>query len=205
MAALTAARMRAAHTHLKRCDPALGALIPQLRGCQMHRRKRDLFDTLAWSIVGQQLSVKAAATIGQRVVEATGEARLVAAALDDCDDETLRACGLSAAKTRYLRGLADAALDGTLNFRSLAQLRDAQVIETLTALPGVGEWTAQMFLMFALRRPDVFSPADVGLQRGIQMLDGLDSRPDADTMLKRAEVWRPFRSVACWYLWRIAG
>lgn len=205
MPALTAATMRAAHHHLKRQDPVLGAAMKGTAPCPMHRRTRDLFHTLAAAIIGQQLSVKAAATIQRRTITATGETRLVAAAIAATNDTTLRAAGLSGAKTKYLRALAAASLNGALNFRSLAQQSDSAVIDTLVALPGVGEWTAQMFLMSALRRPDVFSPADVGLQRGIQILDGLDSRPDHAALIARAEIWRPYRSVACWYLWRIAG
>lgn len=205
MPALTERTMRAAHRHLKRHDPALKAAIKGMPPCPMHRRTRDLFHTLASAIVGQQLSVKAAATIERRVIAASGQNRLVAAAIAGTDDATLRAAGLSGAKTKYLNALAQASLDGILNFRSLARQPDDAVIETLVALPGIGEWTAQMFLMFALRRPDVFSPADVGLQRGVQMLDGLDEKPSHAQLLARAEVWRPYRSVACWYLWRIAG
>ena len=204
-AKLDDALMRRAHRHLRRSNPELGDWLQGLRRCDLHRGRADLFDTLARSIISQQLSTQAAATISARVTALGDGARLRAQHIAVCDPDALRAAGLSNAKTRYVRHLAAAACAGELNFRALAQQPDEAVIAQLTALPGVGRWTAQMFLMFALKRPDVAATGDLGLQRGMQMLFGLDERPDAETFLALAEAWRPFRSVACWYLWRIAG
>ena len=139
-----------------------------------------------------------------RVLDAIGERRLTADGFLRAGPRRLRAAGLSRNKTRFLIGLAEAARDGRLNFRSLARQSDETVIDSLVALPGVGAWTAQMFLMFAMRRADVFSPADIGLQRAAKNIYGLDERPTGDEFVHFAERWRPWRTVACWYLWRHA-
>lgn len=197
--------MRRAHRHLRAQDADFTSLIREYPACPLHTGRADLFSSLAWSIVGQQLSVKAAQTIGQRVLDICGTQTLRADALHRLTSEQCRRAGLSGAKTRYIKGLAEAKLNGQLNFRALAQQTDDLVIDTLTALPGVGVWTAQMFLIFGLRRPDVAAPADVGLQRGMQKLLSLHEKPDTDTFLALSAPWRPYRSIASWYLWRLAG
>lgn len=204
-ARLNAELMRRAHRHLRAQDADFSALIRRYPPCPLHRGRADLFHTLVSSIVGQQLSVKAANTIRRRLLDLSATRQLSAVPLAQLSTAQLRAAGLSGAKTRYVQGLANAALDGALNFRSLARQSDEQVIDTLVALPGVGAWTAKMFLIFGLRRPDVAAPDDVGLQRGMQFLLELPERPDHDTFMRLAEPWRPFRSVASWYLWRLAG
>ncbi len=197
--------MRRAHSHLRGANPALGNWLTGLPRCELHRGRADLFDSLARSIISQQLSTKAASTITSRVCALGGGTRLIADDIAGIDAPTLRAAGLSNAKVRYIQHIAGAVSNGELSFRSLAQQPDEAVIEQLVTLPGVGRWTAQMFLMFALKRPDVAAPDDVGLQRGMQMLFDLDERPQGDAFLRLAEPWRPYRSVASWYLWRIAG
>lgn len=170
--------------------------------CPIYRARQRPFNILAWSIINQQLSTKAAQTIAGRVLDLCGSRELSADGLLSVTRERLRAAGLSWRKVDYLHALAAAADDGSLNFRQLAQWDDERVIERLMALPGIGAWTAQMYLMFALRRADVFSPADVGLQRATHELYGLDGRPVGDAFEAFAERWRPWRTVASWYLWR---
>lgn len=201
---LTADEMRRAHRHLRKVDPALGRQLAALRTCELHRTRRPLFASLAIAIVGQQLSTKAAASILKRVERLTGSRPLRAPRVAETSPEALREAGLSNAKTRYLMTLAQAVCDGDLNFRSLTRQSDEAIIEQLTTLPGIGEWTAQMFLMFGLLRADIAAPGDLGLQKGMQALDGLASRPEPDEFLARCEIWRPYRTVGCWYLWRLA-
>lgn len=196
--------MAAAHRHLRRVDPALAYHFGQVRPCLLHRGRTPLFASLADAIAGQQLSTAAARTILRRLEILTGSKPMRAASVATQSTDALRSAGLSNAKTRYLKGLAEAVQDGRLNFRRLAQQSDQQVIDALVELPGVGEWTAQMFLMFGLRRADVAAPGDLGLQKGMQRLAGFDERPDKKTFLERCEPWRPYRTVGCWYLWRLA-
>ena len=185
-------------------DTRLARVIAAHPRCPLDRPRGTAFEVLADAIIGQQLSTAAARTIGNRVRALAG-GRISAPAIAALPHRALREAGLSEAKTRYLLGLAGAAASRALNFRALAQQTDAAVVETLTAFPGVGEWTAQMFLMFGLGRPDVAAPGDLGLQRGLQRLHGLDTRPGRGEFLELMAPWRPWRSVASWYLWRLAG
>ena len=117
-------------------------------------------------------------------------------------DEELRAAGISPQKQSYLTDLAEQTMDGRVNFRRLARIEDDRVIDELTQVKGIGRWTAQMFLMFGLGRPDVFAPADLGLQNAIIAIYGLRKRPDERRLNSIANNWKPHRSVASWYLWR---
>lgn len=188
---------------LRARDAALAEVIAAHPRCPLGRYRGTGFEVLAGSIIGQQLSTAAATTIGKRVRALAG-GRVSAPAIAALPHAALREAGLSEAKTRYLLGLAEAAASGALNFRRLAQQPDEAVIEALTAFTGVGEWTAQMFLMFGLGRPDVAAPGDLGLQRGLQRLHGLDGRPGPDEFLELMAPWQPWRSIASWYLWRLA-
>ncbi|MEM8548384.1 MAG: DNA-3-methyladenine glycosylase 2 family protein [Pseudomonadota bacterium] len=201
---LDASVIRAAEKHLKQVDPELGAVIKAAEPCAMHERRQSLFDALASSIVGQQLSTRAAASIFTRLRGLAGTRQLTAAAIAATTTPALRAVGLSQAKTKAIQTLSAAVLDGRLSLRSIARRPDDEVIAALTQLPGIGLWTAQMFLMFALKRADVLSPGDLGLRRGLQILDNLPEEPEPQSFLNRAEIWRPYRSVASWYLWRVA-
>jgi len=118
-------------------------------------------------------------------------------------EEELRGAGLSRSKLRAIRDLAEKVEMGELKLRSLSTLPDEEVERQLTAVWGIGEWSAQMFLLFHLGRPDIFAPGDLGLQEGIRILDGLEERPTPTAALQRARVWAPLRSVASWYLWRL--
>lgn len=148
----------------------------------------------------QQVSGKAAATIIARLEEAAGG--LKPKAIATMSDEALRACGLSTQKRSYLRDLAEKTLSREVRFPSLEKLSDDEVIERLTVVKGVGVWTAQMFLMFALKRLDVLPAGDLGIQAAMQKAYGLEDRPKPEEVVRLAEPWRPYATVASWYLWR---
>jgi DNA-3-methyladenine glycosylase II len=165
------------------------------------------FETLARSIVFQQLSGASARAIFARLKAATGpdarpDARMTPASVRSLPEEALRRVGLSQQKTRYLRDLAEKAEAGIVDFARLASLSDAEVISHLTEVQGVGIWTAQMYLLFALRRPDVLAAGDLGIRAAIRRAYRMRRPPTPKRVEALGEAWRPYRSVACWYLWR---
>lgn len=173
----------------------MARLIAKHGPCELTTRKRSSFQTLASSIISQQLSSKAAHTIKQRlqaVVPSFTPDGILSVPID-----VLRQVGLSGAKISYITEIARRINDGRLNFRALRHQPDAKVIATLVELPGIGQWTAEMFLIFGLRRPDVLALGDAGLQRAVRLLFG----PSVD-LSTAGKPWRPYRSVASWYLWR---
>lgn len=200
---MTAEMVRAAENYISEQDDVMKQVIARYGPCPLGKGRSDYFDTLAWSIVSQQLSTKAAHTIGKRLLDLIDEPQMHAQKIASLKQRHLRAVGLSNNKANFMLSLADEMVSGRLNFRSLAQQPDQQVIERLVQLKGIGKWTAEMFLMFALRRPDVASPADIGLQRAMLQLYGLRKKPSARTFHRIARPWAPYRSVACWYLWRV--
>lgn len=165
---------------------------------------RSHFHALARSVVHQQVSTQAARTIWKRCCALT-PGRGLGGSRDflALEDDALRAAGLSRGKALSLRDLAQKIEDGELRPRRLHRLKDEEVIAELVRVRGIGEWTAQMFLLFRLGRPDVMAPADLGLQEGLRRLDGLEERPRPAELARRAEAWRPLRSVASWILWRL--
>jgi DNA-3-methyladenine glycosylase II len=189
---------------LMRRDPVLGAAIRRIGACGMADRQRtDHLTALVGAIVSQQLSTKAAATIFGRFVALFPEGRIPhAAAIAAIDDASLRRAGLSGQKTGYLRDLCARVVDGRLRLDELDALPDQLVIERLTAVKGFGRWTAEMFLMFRLHRPDVLPVDDLGIVNAVERLYGLRKKPDAKRILAIGERWRPYRSVASWYLWQ---
>jgi len=193
-----------ARRYLMRRDPVLGAVIKKIGACWMAERQRaDHLSALIGAIVSQQLSTKAAATIFGRFVALFPDNRISdAAAIAAQSDERLRSVGLSGQKVGYLRDLSARLMDGRLNLDELDALPDEAVIERLVAVKGFGRWTAEMFLMFRLHRPDVLPGGDLGIVVAIQRLYRLRKRPDARRVLKIGEAWRPYRSVASWYLWQ---
>ena len=195
---LTAAALRQAEIHLAAADPVMAGLIERHGPCRLKPRPGDPFTILASSIIGQQLSLKAADTIEARVLAHLGGAFTPAAVLA-LPHETLRAAGLSNAKVRYLHALASHAESGQVDFAGLKRYPDDEIMAALLPIPGVGRWTVEMFLIFGLGRTDVLSPGDGGLQRAAAALY------PRKTMEKAAEKWRPWRSVGCWYLWRSLG
>jgi DNA-3-methyladenine glycosylase II len=175
-------------------------LIARHGHCPLAEREFQPFHMLANSIISQQLSSKAAATIKKRVGEIVGVPFQISIVLS-ISIEQLRGAGLSRAKTRYIRELAAHVSDGRLAFEEMISLDDESVIEKLVEVPGIGRWTAEMFLLFGLKRLDVLAVGDAGLQRAARVLYGKKQNPKS--LLPRvAEVWRPYRSVASWYLWR---
>jgi len=189
---------------LMRRDPVLGAAIKRIGPCGMaDRQRKDHLTALTGAIVSQQLSTKAAATIFGRFAALFPDAQIPhAAAIHEVSDVALRGVGFSSQKIGYLRDLCARIVDGRLVLEELDVLEDEVVIERLTAVKGFGRWTAEMFLMFRLHRPDILPVGDLGIVNAIQRLYKLRSRPDPKRILKIGEVWRPYRSVACWYLWQ---
>lgn len=201
---LTPEDYQLARRHLLRSDPVLADVIRQVGPCGLADRQRtDHLSALVSAIVSQQLSTKAAATIFARVLALfPGDHIADAAAIAACDDARLRGAGLSGQKVGYLRDLCARIADGSLQLDELEALPDEAVIERLTAVKGFGRWTAEMFLMFRLHRPDVLPVGDLGIVNAVQRLYRLRKRPDAARVLKVGEPWRPYRSVASWYLWQ---
>ncbi|MDP3000312.1 MAG: DNA-3-methyladenine glycosylase [Bryobacterales bacterium] len=186
--------------HLKRSDPVLKAIIQRVGPYGQKMAPAD-FPALARSIVYQQLSGKAAATIYGRL-EAAVSRRVTPRAVLKLDEARMRSLGLSKQKTAYLRDLAQKTLTREVDFRTLPELPDQEVIAHLTAVKGIGVWTAQMFLIFALGRPDVLPTADLGIRAAMKKQYGLPNLPKPAEMETIAAAWRPYCSVACWYLWR---
>ena len=166
-----------------------------------HRQGHDHYTTLVRSITGQQLSVKAAATIFGRVLDLFGGHAPTPQQILDVDQDALRAAGLSRAKVAYLRSLAEHVLDGSLELDRLDELPDDEVLAELVAIKGVGEWTAHMFMMFQLARPDVLAIGDLGIRNAARRLYDLDELPTSAELEHIAEPWRPWRTLACRYLW----
>ena len=199
-------RLDTADEHLRSVDHVLRALIDD-RGPidpEIDRRgsRPDPYEALARAIVGQQLSTKAARSIWERLVESLGGSFPQPAGLLEADPESLRQAGLSWSKVGFLRDLAERAEDSRLDLEGLAELSDEDVIATLTEIKGVGQWTAEMFLIFHLARPDVVSTGDLGIRRAVQIAYGLDELPGPTDLERIAEPWRPHRTLACLYLWR---
>jgi DNA-3-methyladenine glycosylase II len=191
---------------LAAADPVMAALIERIGHMDMERRRRgrpkgDAYATLVRAIIGQQLSVKAAFTIHGRVLELFGGDNPAPQELLDADQDELRGCGLSGRKVSYLRDLAAHVLDGSLEIDRLDQLPDEQVVEEITAVRGLGEWSAQVFLMFHLERPDVLPTGDLGIRKATQAAYALEEMPKPDELTAIAEPWRPRRTLACLYLW----
>jgi DNA-3-methyladenine glycosylase II len=192
--------MRPALKHLKK-DPVMAKIIAQTGPFAIQYRE-PCFETLVRSIVYQQLSGKVAAVIFARLHAAAGEETLTPAGIMKLRPEKMRRLGLSGQKTTYIRELAKHTRRGSIVFESLRDLEDDAVIEHLVRVKGIGVWTAQMFLMFALRRPDVLPVADLGIRTAMQRAYGLAELPKPPAMEQIAAAWKPWTSVACWYLWR---
>jgi DNA-3-methyladenine glycosylase II len=187
---------------LMRRDPVLAPVIRKHRTRSLlDAPSMDPFPALCRTITAQQISTKAAATIHGRLVAlmprgVTPETMLA------LTDDALRGAGLSRQKTVYMRDLALKVQSGELPVHSLHELVDEDVIDAIVKVKGLGRWSAEMFLMFRLHRPDVLPVDDLGIVTAIQRLYGLRKRPKPDRIRKIAEPWRPYRTVACWYLWR---
>lgn len=196
-----------AHGALIARDPQLARWIERVGMLPTEPRWRRPFDTvdaLARAILYQQLSGKAAATIVSRVEQACGDARLDAAALQSIDDAMLRACGVSGNKRLALRDLAARHAAGELpSPRQMARMDDEAIIAALTAVRGIGRWTAEMLLIFRLGRADVLPLDDLGIRKGLQRIDALPALPNARETAARGALWQPYRTLASLYLWRV--
>ena len=186
--------------HLARRDRVMRKLIPQFGDGRL-QSPGDAFTTLARSIVGQQISVKAAQSVWDRfaALSPRSPSRLTPAAVLGLDPLAMRSAGLSARKVEYLRDLAQHFASGSVHVRQWQQMDDEAIIEELIAIRGIGRWTAEMFLMFNLLRPDVFPLDDLGLQKALRLSY---RKKSLKSMKALGETWRPWRSVATWYLWR---
>ena len=192
--------MQDAILHLRKADPIMAAIVERVGDCIMVSRE-PTFETLARSITFQQLSGKAAATIFARVKRAAGP-RFTPTAFLRLSEEELRSCGLSRQKIASLTDLAEHAASRKIKFRNLAALSDEEVIAQLSQVHGVGVWTVQMFLIFALKRPNVMPLADLGIQNAVRKAYGLSALPKPAELARIAAKWHPYCSVATWYLWR---
>ena len=200
------AKARAA---LAAADPAMATLIERIGEIDLKTRLRrrseekppDAYGALLRAIVGQQLSTKAARTIYRRVCDLFGGSTPSPEQLLEASEEDLRGCGLSGRKVEYVRDLALHVLDGELELDRLGDLSDEQATEEIVAVRGLGQWTAEMFLLFHLERPDVLSGGDLGIRKAIQIEYGLEEMPTPQRVLEIGEPWRPYRSLASLYLW----
>lgn len=192
--------------HLAAADPVMARLIRRIGNLSLERRRRgrprtDAYGALLRAVVGQQLSTKAAATIYGRVLELFGGEVPSPQDLLDADVAQLRAAGLSGRKVEYLRDLANHVLDGSLEVERLHELDDQTVIQEIVAVRGLGEWTAHMFCMFHLERPDILPVGDLGIRNAVRTEYELDELPAPAELERIAEPWRPHRTLACLYLW----
>ena len=186
--------------HLKKSDPTMRAIIEEHGPCRIAYGEPS-FASLAETIVYQQLNGKAAATIFKRFTDLAGLPLRPKGVLK-LSDEQMRSAGLSKQKLSYLRSLAELTLSGEVNFEQLPNLPDEEVIAHLTRVKGIGRWSSQMFLMFTLKRPDILPTGDLGIQMAMQKHYRKRKLPKPKEMEKIAKAWSPYRTIACWYLWK---
>jgi DNA-3-methyladenine glycosylase II len=191
--------------HLRAADDTLARIIDERGPLDAERRRRgrppDAYGALLRSIVGQQLSTKAARSIYGRLVDLFGGSTPSPQELLDADPEVVRSVGLSRAKVNYVRSLAEHVLSGELELERLPDLSDEEVTREVTSVKGLGQWTADMFLIFHLGRPDVLPVGDLGVRRAVERAYGLEGLPGAEELERLGERWRPYRSLAALYLW----
>jgi DNA-3-methyladenine glycosylase II len=194
---------KAARRHLMRTDPKLAAIIKRIGPCELHAvAPKDPFEALCMSIASQQLSTKAADTIFRRFCELfPPDRRPSPDRVMTLTDDEIRAVGFSRPKVGFIKDLAARVLDGRLDLPGLTKHPDDEVMRQLVDVKGIGRWTAEIFLMFRLGRPDILPADDLGLMNAVHRAYGLRKRPDAKRLRKMGEAWRPYRSVASWYLW----
>ncbi len=198
--------LRRAVTHLKKCDPVMAGLITRVGPCRYRVREDGThFAALTSSIIYQQVSGAAAATIQRRLFALYGDRPPQPSELLATPEETLRSAGLSRQKQTYIRDLATHAQNGSLPFDALHAMSDEDVIVALTQVKGIGRWTAQMFLMFRLGRLDVLPELDLGIRNAVRKAYRMRKPPDAKRLQKVGAPWAPYRTVASWYLWRSLG
>jgi DNA-3-methyladenine glycosylase II len=192
---------QAGAAELQRLDPVLGSVIQRAGVCRLTRQKSG-YGVLVQSVISQQISTAAAKTIRGRLEGLLPGGRIQAEAMDGLTDEQLRGIGISRQKAAYIRDLTRCTLDGVIQFRRIARASDEEAIAELVQVKGIGCWTAQMYLIFSLGRPDVFAVDDLGLRNAMTRLYGISAGARRVEFEVVAERWRPWRSVASWYLWR---
>lgn len=186
---------------LVKMDPVLAGIIPQF-DLQAYTPGESYFVDLVESIISQQLSIRAADTIWKRVQDLFPDKRVTPEGILSLTDKTLRGAGLSFAKIKYIKDLATKTLESGILFEQFEIMTDEEIITELVKVKGIGRWTAEMFLMFAMGRPDIFSYGDLGIRKGIQKLYKMKKEPTEKQALKIAEKWRPYRTIACRYIWK---
>ena len=186
---------------LIKMDPVLGKIIPNF-DLPAYNPGGSYFVNLVESIISQQLSIKAADTIWGRVQDLFKDRHVTPEEMLQLPDEKLRAAGLSFAKIKYIKDLATKTLESGIVFEQFEVMTDEEIITELVKVKGIGQWTAEMFLMFAMGRPDIFSYGDLGIRKGIQKLYNMKKEPTEKQAAKIAEKWRPYRTVACRYIWK---
>jgi len=191
-----------ATAYLSEIDPIMGRVIAEVGPCTLTPQP-DIFEALVDAIISQQISVKAADAIMKRLRAATPEGLVTPEVLYSFDHETLRAVGLSTPKARYIRNLLDHIQSGELNLTLLPTLDDEVIVSKLIAVKGIGRWTSEMILIFALGRPDVLPVDDLGFVEGVREAYQLPERPSRKEVLERGELWHPYRTFATWYMWAI--
>lgn len=189
-------------SHLSATDPIMGDIIGRVGAFKPRPPHGTPFDALLRAIIYQQLSGKAAGTIHRRLENLFGGRPPRPAEILDTPDEDLRSVGLSRQKLSYLKDLAEKAESRTVNFEGLDSLGDEEIITSLTQVKGIGRWTVQMFLMFTLQRPDVLPELDLGIQKAVKLAYDLPEMPKPKELVVIGERWKPYRTVASWYLWR---
>lgn len=193
-----------ARRHLSRRDGVLKQIIKQVGPCTL-QFNADHFALLARSIISQQISTKAAVSISAKLLERLGKKGLTPRAILAQSDEMLRGAGLSAAKVKYLRDLSTQVISGSVLFKGIHEKPDEEVIAHLLPVKGIGRWTAEMFLIFSLGRLDVLPVDDLGFRVGVQRQYGFKEQPKKLEMQELGESWRPYRTIATWYIWRSLG
>ncbi len=197
----TPSEIRSALSHLRSADPVMKKVIRRVGPFKL-QLQRGRFQVLVRSIISQQISTSAAKTIRQRLIDLVAPEKITPQSISQLSDHQFRSVGLSKQKTSYLKDLAERSESGDLRLKQIGRLSDERVIEQLTQVKGIGRWTAQMFLMFCLGRPDVFPDDDLGIRSAIRNLYELSELPDKSTSQEIAEPWRPYATVASWYCWR---
>jgi DNA-3-methyladenine glycosylase II len=189
--------------HLNSSDKVLSALIKEHGPCTITPALDNPFHALTSSIISQQLSAHAARAIKGRLSDLIGTERFTPENISKMSFNQFRTAGLSKAKIGCIRRLASSVRNGEFDLSSFVNFEDEEIISMLTTFPGIGRWTAEMFLIFGLGRPDVLSVNDAGLKRGLKITYKLPESPSEDEMISIGQPWRPYRSVASWYLWRV--
>ncbi len=197
------AKIKIAQNHLEKNDPILGSVIKKYGDCTIKPHK-DYYGELVSSIVSQQLSTKAASTIWQRVIDLFNGQVPSPQQLLIADNDKIRACGVSYQKINYMKDLAQHIIDGRLDMAHIATLPNSELSQQLTSVKGIGQWSADMFMIFSVGRLDILPVGDLGIKKGIMHLYNLKALPDALVMQKIAKKngWSPYESVASWYIWK---